>query len=240
MLGIGVISEIDEEEAYGVLHLARWSHWAAITGTALLLMLVIILSYRRYLEADHFAGEEMLLRRRAEELQREAENLAMHDPLTGLPNRRFFTAMGEKILSRRDRERGTAGLFYIDVDLFKKINDTYGHDIGDDYLVALSRRLESVVRESDLICRVGGDEFIMLLDNVIDNSDMAAIASKIHQSMKRPIRVSGDVDVNSGVSIGMALFPRDGETLELLVKRADEAMYQAKQLGRGGYRVSGE
>lgn len=239
-LGIGVVSEIDEDEAYGVLRFAQWSHWAAIIGTASLLLWIIIFSHRRYLEASLLAEEEITLRERSEKLQRESEYLAMHDSLTGLPNRRFFDAMGRKILSRRGREKGSAGIFYVDVDFFKEINDTHGHEAGDEYLEVLSRRLESTVRESDLISRIGGDEFIMLFDHVADDQDLIAIASKIHESVKTPIRVNGEVDIHKGVSIGMALFPRDGEDLEMLVKRADDAMYRVKQSGRGGSQVYGE
>ncbi len=239
-LGVGVISEIEEEEAYSVLRLARWSYWAAIAGTAFLLLWINIFSYRRSFGAVRLAEEEILLRQREQVLRAESDYLAMHDSLTGLPNHRFFVEMGEKMLSRAKREQSGAGIFFVDVDRFKEINDTYGHDAGDKYLVEIAKRLKQVIREGDLICRKGGDEFVMIFYNVLDNESMVVIASRVLELLKTPIKINDETELYKTISIGMTLFPRDSDKLELLVKRADEAMYQVKQSGRDGYKLYGD
>ena len=177
------------------------------------------------------------LRYAATQLQHDArrlEFLAHHDTLTQLPNRAMFSERAREAVAHARRHQKTAALLFIDLDNFKTVNDTLGHDVGDALLKIISSRLKASVRGDDFIARIGGDEFCVLLQDIADPREAAAVAQKLLQELGKTYRI-GDYQVNSGASIGIACVPQDGEDVATLLRLADLAMYRAKDLGRNGY-----
>lgn len=159
------------------------------------------------------------------------EQLAFTDPLTGLPNRVLFAdRIAHTLATARRYDRGFA-VMYLDLDHFKTINDTYGHQVGDEVLVAVAQRLRETLRESDTVARFGGDEFVILEPVVDGPGDSADLARKLHTAMQAPVTIGG-VNHEVQISIGIALFPSDAKTIEELMEAADQALYRAKREGR--------
>ena len=167
----------------------------------------------------------------------ELEHMARHDVLTGLPNRRAFQERLDHALSRAQRSGERFALFFIDVDNFKSINDRWGHDGGDALLKIVALRLVATTRKVDAIARMGGDEFVVLLDNPAQREDVANIAEKLLDSVRSPILHRGH-ELQIGFSIGISLYPENGRTAAELMARADRAMFDAKDAGRNGFRFS--
>jgi diguanylate cyclase (GGDEF)-like protein/PAS domain S-box-containing protein len=177
------------------------------------------------------------LRYAATQLQHDArrlEFLAHHDTLTQLPNRAMFSERAREAVAHARRHQKTAALLFIDLDNFKTVNDTLGHDVGDALLKIISSRLKASVRGDDFIARIGGDEFCVLLQDIADPREAAAVAQKLLHELGKTYRI-GEYQVNSGASIGIACVPQDGEDVATLLRLADLAMYRAKDLGRNGY-----
>ena len=177
------------------------------------------------------------LRYAAIQLQHDArrlEFLAHHDTLTGLPNRAMFTERAREAVAHARRHQKTAALLFVDLDNFKTVNDTLGHDIGDALLKVISSRLKSSVRGDDFVARIGGDEFCVLLQDIAAPSEAASVAQKLVHELNKPYRI-GEHQVSSGASIGIACVPQDGDDVTTLLRLADLAMYRAKELGRNGY-----
>ena len=177
------------------------------------------------------------LRYAAIQLQHDArrlEFLAHHDTLTGLPNRAMFSERAREAVAHARRHQKTAALLFIDLDNFKTVNDTLGHDIGDALLKVISSRLRASVRGDDFIARIGGDEFCVLLQDIADPREAAAVAQKLLHELGKSYRI-GEHSVHSGASIGIACVPQDGDDVATLLRLADLAMYRAKELGRNGY-----
>jgi len=168
-------------------------------------------------------------------------HMAYHDALTGLPNRRMFVERGEAQLDNSHRTRQPCALLYLDLDQFKSINDSLGHQAGDELLVKLSSRLHGCLREGDLLCRLGGDEFAVLLPNT-EASIAAGVAARMRSAASESVWISG-IQVVVSASIGISLFPQDGTTLEALMRVADQTMYRAKKTrgpqGLGQYQSDG-
>jgi len=164
----------------------------------------------------------------------EMERLAFHDPLTGLPNRRLMLSHMEQILLHIKRDGGIAAMFFMDLDRFKQINDEMGHDAGDELLNTVAWRLTSTLRGQDVVGRLGGDEFLVLLPNIVHIEDAEIVAKKILHVMSEPISLRGQ-EIIISFSIGIAIAPQDGDDVEMLLKLADEAMYRAKETGRNAY-----
>jgi diguanylate cyclase (GGDEF)-like protein len=167
----------------------------------------------------------------------ELEHLARHDALTGLPNRRAFQERLDHAVARAQRSKQRFALLFIDVDNFKTINDRWGHDGGDAVLKIVALRLNATTRKADAVARMGGDEFVVLLDNPAHREDITAIAEKLLESVRSPILHNGQ-ELQVGFSIGISQFPDDGRTAAELMARADHAMYDAKAAGRNGFRFS--
>lgn len=172
-------------------------------------------------------------RKRAEQRVREA---ALHDPLTGLPNRRLMFEYAEHLLAAAKRKHSQGALLFIDLDRFKPVNDMYGHETGDLLLQEVARRLVGCVRREDLVGRLGGDEFVILLPYLEQMTDAMGIAENVVRSISKPCRLRNK-DVTVSPSIGISLFPQHGAEVDVLVRTADLAMYHAKQRGRGNYSV---
>jgi diguanylate cyclase (GGDEF)-like protein len=166
---------------------------------------------------------------RSERLYRQAN----FDPLTQLPNRQLFREQLQHELDQVQRD-GTAGaLLYIDLDHFKRVNDSMGHETGDKLLAFVAQRLQGCVKEGDTVARLGGDEFTVILRSVAGRAEVAAVAERIVDAMRHPIWLGGR-DHQVQASIGITLFPEDGLDLDQLLHHADLAMYRAKDLGRSG------
>ncbi len=163
------------------------------------------------------------------------DHLAHHDALTGLANRRQLQARAPRLLAGARRGEAGAALLLIDLDHFKQINDSLGHDVGDHLLVEVAGRLNAAVRASDIVARLGGDEFVVLLGRIDGSRDVAPLAEKIRAALARPHEIDGHV-LHATPSIGIALCPADGATLDTLLKAADIAMYQVKAAERNGWR----
>lgn len=172
--------------------------------------------------------------RKSEALQRE---LASHDPLTGLGNRTYLHQQLELVIARCKRENAMFALLAIDLDKFKPVNDNFGHAIGDEVLIRVARRLEECVRLTDLIARVGGDEFVVVLEGTKDIQQALETGHKIISKLTEPIDINR-VEVSLGASIGIALWPADTDCLAKLLQLADQSMYMAKQAGRGCCQIS--
>ncbi len=166
-------------------------------------------------------------------------HLAHHDPLTGLPNRLSLLSRLEQALPEARRYQWNLALFFIDLDRFKVINDTLGHQVGDQLLMEVAGRLALTVRESDTVARLGGDEFVILLPDVGGAADAAMVAGKIIDALAHPVLVEGH-ELHTSPSIGISLYPADGEDVETIMRNADTAMYHAKSAGRNNYQFYAE
>ncbi len=167
-------------------------------------------------------------RKRSEERIRE---LALTDGPTGLPNRELFTEQLDHALKRAAREQRPVALLLLDLDRFKRINDTLGHDGGDRALGDVARRLRGCVRESELLARLGGDEFVVAIEGYRDTPEVDRVAGRLLAELERPLALDG-YEFELGGSIGISCFPEDGEDVVTLLKHADSAMYRAKDQGR--------
>ncbi len=160
--------------------------------------------------------------------------LAHHDALTGLPNRLLMNARLEHVLGQAKRNPTCIAVMFIDLDRFKYVNDTYGHAQGDRVLINVAKRLRSLLREQDTIARIGGDEFVVILEGLAQSEDAANLAQKFIDALEQPFQLA-DNEVFVTPSIGITIFPEDGRTSEILLKNADIAMYRAKEQGRHGF-----
>ena len=180
-------------------------------------------------------GTDISERKLAENALREQQSrlnyMAFHDSLTGLPNRSLFYDRIYHGLARARRSHSKVALMLLDIDRFKNINDSLGHDAGDLMLKAISTRLSEGVRDMDTVARLGGDEFVIVLEGVHDIEDVMFVANKLLVTLARPIEISGH-EISSTVSIGVSIFPEDGLDTDELLKHADIAMYKAKEAGK--------
>jgi diguanylate cyclase (GGDEF)-like protein/PAS domain S-box-containing protein len=182
---------------------------------------------------EHYVGlfSDITERKKQEEI---ITFQAFHDALTGLPNRILFLDRLEQMLVQGKRSGArTAAVMFLDLDRFKQINDTLGHEAGDECLKEVARRLRQCVRASDTVARMGGDEFTILLPEIAEKGDVRMVGQKILDAMKTPLLLAGQ-EVIITTSIGISLFPRDGRDGETLLKHADAAMYRVKGSGRAG------
>ncbi|HMN01753.1 putative bifunctional diguanylate cyclase/phosphodiesterase [Geobacter anodireducens] len=165
---------------------------------------------------------------------------ANHDPLTGLPNRNLLQdRLGQALALESSRRRNPIGVMFLDLDNFKKINDTLGHTVGDMLLKAVANRLRNCVRGGDTVSRLGGDEYILILPNVKEMHDVTTVAKKLIGLFSTPFLLMGH-ELYITASIGIALFPSDGDTVDALLKNADAAMYHAKEQGKNNYQFYSE
>lgn len=182
-----------------------------------------------------FTARDITKRKEAEQSLME---MAYTDYLTGLTNRRVFEEFLHKAMARVKRSDDYQfGLMYLDGNEFKKVNDTLGHDVGDGLLVSLSNRLLSIVREEDLVSRIGGDEFAILFPDIKSQQELERIAARVMDKMKEPIAIEGH-SIHFSFSVGIAIAPLDATNEAELLKRADQALYCAKQKGDDGYMFS--
>ncbi|MGB7985844.1 MAG: EAL domain-containing protein [Terracidiphilus sp.] len=178
-----------------------------------------------------------LLRENQAELQKArdaAVHEALNDPLTGLPNRRCLMEKISSMVSRTRRKENLFALLYIDLDGFKQVNDSLGHQVGDALLVQMASCLRSWIREGDLLARLGGDEFLVILDRLYSREDAALVATNLLKSISHPFQVKGH-ELTIGASIGISIYPDDSVDAEQLLQQADSAMYAAKREGKNRF-----
>lgn len=173
------------------------------------------------------------------EAEHQLQHMALHDALTSLPNRNMLQEQLKACLNIAQREKGCLALMFIDLDRFKKINDSLGHHIGDSVLIEISRRLRSAMRTSDIVARLGGDEFVVLLPRIQAQADGELVAAKVHEVFNAPVRI-GEHELRVTPSIGLALYPEHGTDPVTLMRHADLAMYQAKSDGRNRIQIYSE
>ena len=174
-----------------------------------------------------------------EEQTKKLRYQAHHDMLTGLPNRTLFKERLERTIIEATRHRNNFALFFIDLDQFKKINDSLGHHVGDEVLIEAAKRLKNSLREEDTLSRLGGDEFTVILKDIKVPKNAATVAQKILNRMKEPIKIA-DHTLHISASIGIALYPDDATNMDDLIKYADAAMYKAKDEGRNNFQFYSE
>lgn len=162
--------------------------------------------------------------------------MAFYDALTGLPNRRLFHDRLQQALTLATRHSKLIGVLFLDLDRFKTINDTLGHETGDCLLQGVAERLSALVRKCDTVARLGGDEFTILLDDLLNVEDAKSVAEKIIGCLSTPFMI-GEHELFASTSIGITFFPMDGVDTETLIKNADTAMYHAKREGRSNYQL---
>jgi diguanylate cyclase (GGDEF)-like protein/PAS domain S-box-containing protein len=161
-------------------------------------------------------------------------HIAHHDALTGLPNRALLHDRLQQALAQAQRNRGRLAVMFLDLDRFKTINDTLGHEVGDELLKEVAQRVRAAVRASDTVARLGGDEFVVVLHDIEDANDAGRVAEKIVAAFVPPVRI-GKHELRASTSIGIGLYPEDGDEAYALMKRADTAMYHAKHAGRNQF-----
>jgi len=168
--------------------------------------------------------------------EEQIKHLAYHDALTGLPNRLLFKDRVTVALSHAQRNSSRLAVLFLDLDRFKVINDSLGHNVGDQLLQEVASRVQSCLRDSDTVARLGGDEFTILLPSLIDSDDAAPVAQKILDAIRAPFHIE-QRELFTSTSIGISLYPEDAADAETLIKNADTAMYQAKEQGRDNYQL---
>ena len=176
-------------------------------------------------------AKDITERKKAEEM---IYHQAYHDLLTGLPNRLLFKDHLALAIAQAKRSGDRLAVMFLDLDRFKRVNDTLGHVIGDQLLQNVAARLAACVREGDTLARFGGDEFTLLLPRVTDRDGVENIARKLNAVLQRPFHLGGQ-EIHTGTSIGIAIYPDDGDQMDALIKNADIAMYAAKANGRDGF-----
>jgi diguanylate cyclase (GGDEF)-like protein len=206
----------------------QWKILLAVLGAMALVYAVVQLILARYQRA--LREQE---RTRAEQEER-IRYQAYHDGLTGLPNRASFTDHLEESMRRAKRASCPLALLFLDLDMFKRVNDSLGHDAGDRLLRVVADRIRRAVREADMLFRMGGDEFIVLLEDLRGPEEAAMVAGRMLQAVAEPLQLQHH-EIAVSASIGIALYPRDDVVGERLLKAADTAMYRAKELGRNRY-----
>lgn len=179
------------------------------------------------------AIEDITERKKYEE---KIQQMAFHDSLTGLPNRKLFSDRLGIVLAQARRNKKKVGIVMLDLDNFKDVNDTLGHDVGDTLLKAVAERLSVILRKSDTVARFGGDEFVLIFPDMEVIEEAIQVVQKIIDRFNKPFLIDTHQLVVT-TSIGIAVYPNDGMDEEILMKNADIAMYQAKQAGRARYQL---
>jgi diguanylate cyclase (GGDEF)-like protein len=181
-------------------------------------------------------GRDVTERKRAEE---QIQYLATHDVLTGLPNRSMFSQLLSHAIQAAHRYHRQFAVLFIDLDRFKSVNDTWGHEAGDRLLQAVATRLRESLRAVDVVARLGGDEFIALIEEVRDAEHVAVVAGKILAGIARPIAVR-EQEYRATASIGICMYPKDADDEKSLLENADTSMYWVKERGRNNYQFYSE
>jgi len=233
--GKALLITAEQAEAQG----QEWVDWLGVPliSQAGVIGAVVMQSYTdviRYTEEEkgllQFVSTQVAAAISRKQTETRLQHMARHDPLTELPNRMLFNQHFDMCLKRAHRSREHLALLYLDLNGFKDINDTLGHEAGDQLLCEVARRLESIVRESDMVGRMGGDEFTVLLTGIAGKPSVAVVADKIRAALAEPFSLGGQrLELDITVSIGTALYPEQGSDRQQLFRHADNDMYAAKR-----------
>jgi len=208
------------------------------TSLGMTFMLILFTSFMLY--STRVQGrslhENIELRMKSVENEKKIQQLAYYDSLTGLPNRLLFNDRIDQELLTAKREHHSIAILFIDLDGFKEVNDSYGHDIGDKLLQTIANRFTNIIRGSDSVSRIGGDEFIIMLKKPENKNDIQNIAEKILTESYKPV-YNGKITIQVSSSIGISVYPEHGQDKETLIKNADNAMYLAKQKGKNNIQI---
>jgi diguanylate cyclase (GGDEF)-like protein len=186
-----------------------------------------------------FENDDLLIELKSAKEQLEITNKrlqqeATHDPLTHVANRHLFEVILQDALNQAERKKQNLALFYMDLDKFKEVNDTYGHHAGDQLLLVVISRIKNILRDTDTVARLGGDEITIILENATHLEKIAEIADRICKSIAKPIKVDG-TDTHVFASIGISMYPSDGTDIKKLIAVADKAMYFVKENGGNSF-----
>ncbi len=208
-------------------------NWIGVPlGASGVLLLQSDAGHAGYNDADRdllvFVSTQVAMAIQRKQMHASLQFLAEHDELTRLPNRRLFGDRLQTAFARAQRHQSQLSLLFIDLNKFKQVNDQYGHASGDVLLREVAVRLKSCVRESDTVARIGGDEFVVILENIAQADNAALVQAKIHQVLMLPIGLHGGRSVQVTASIGLAHFPEHGSDIGQLIRHADQAMYASK------------
>lgn len=184
-----------------------------------------------YLEISHDITDYVIIQDQLLAETEKLSHLSLHDPLTQLPNRRLLTDRIEQIIEHKHRTNGIFAIIFMDLDHFKEVNDSMGHLSGDKLLMEVAKRIATVTRKGDTIARVGGDEFVIIIENGSETEHFSLVAKKLNKLFDAPFLIGGN-KIFSGCSIGISLYPQDGDNVETLLSNADAAMYTSKESGR--------
>jgi diguanylate cyclase (GGDEF)-like protein len=187
-------------------------------------------------EAEQSGAMRLKIEAQLLDKQQRLDRLAHHDQLTGLPNRLYLAAHLPEALAAAKRTGTPLAVLFLDLDRFKHINDTRGHETGDKLLQAVAERIREAVRTDDVVVRMGGDEFIVVLGTVKNSEQVNETAARINSALATPVVIDGRPLVTTA-SIGVSLYPRDGQDADALLRHSDTAMYQAKDRGRNNFQV---
>jgi diguanylate cyclase (GGDEF)-like protein len=240
----GIVGSVTLSLSWGLLILAFWigmlqAQRYGFEFTQLILpdnySMALVMSYTALAVAVVsviiiYAEMNKELRTSLQNINSELEHLSSHDQLTRLPNRRFYDERISRALRRAAEQNSMTGLLFMDLNDFKKINDTYGHGAGDKLLIAVAQRVQANLRETDLVARLGGDEFVAVLEDVKSPEEITRLAHKLSHAIEQPLYVRQQV-LKFSASIGVAIFPIDGRQKHELEEKADKAMYLAKKRG---------
>ncbi|MBU6271933.1 MAG: sensor domain-containing diguanylate cyclase [Betaproteobacteria bacterium] len=217
-----------------------YTHLSPLSGELLAILVICGLFGLSVVLATQSRLGALRLRRLSAELEASNQRylfLATHDALTRVANRALFHERLSAALSRSGRHARCFGLIYIDLDHFKQANDRFGHEVGDLLLVEATQRMQTLLRDTDLLARRGGDEFVVLLDELAESADAGAVAARICAELARPFTLQGH-EVRISGSLGVAVYPRDGGDAEALIAVADRRMYAVKKAGRNAWAAS--
>ncbi|MDD2905989.1 MAG: diguanylate cyclase [Sulfurimonas sp.] len=184
-----------------------------------------------YLEITHDITAYLSIQDQLTAETQKLSYISLHDPLTHLPNRRLLMDRIEHAIERKKRSNEMFAVFFIDLDHFKEINDSLGHSSGDTLLIETAKRMKKIIRRGDTLSRFGGDEFVLIIENGTQEDYFGKIAGKIQHLFDEPFLINGN-EIKNTCSIGVSIFPQDGENVEMLLNHADAAMYASKKNGR--------
>ncbi len=224
------LMDIDEalsKKSQSIAFELKQNLYRALMGSVIVLIGISLILYFGYRRTLQLFEEAIETRRLAEELNHQAT----HDALTKLPNRRNFDQSLRRVLSLSKRNRNIFGLMYMDLDGFKAINDKHGHDVGDAVLCDVSKRLLNCLRESEILARIGGDEFALIVQDFDDINVLNFVANRIIKAIEPPIEIHGK-KLQVGISIGIAHYPENGTSVEEIIAASDSAMYNSKRTGK--------
>lgn len=205
-------------------------------GIAMFVVLSITMSLSAF--DAHRAARAGKLAALLQTANEQLQNVALYDGLTGLPNRVLLEDRLLQAMNHADRSGHGFAVMFVDLDKFKPVNDTYGHQCGDDLLRAVAQALAGCIRHEDTVARIGGDEFVAVLNGIKTRADAEIVGRKMLAALARPFHIRSHI-INISCCIGISIYPEDGADLNSLLVNADAAMYQAKREGRNGYRFFG-